>query len=409
MIQPDTSLPGFSRCFDMAFMRDALESALPSLGVVRSCCLERFRYRKQTRASFLYEVQTGAGREWVSGSLHKSKKSLRIFKAAESDAATGYVSDVDMVLERFPHDRKLGFASDLAAGRYHAVLDALAPLLDRDPLDVIEVVPIRYRPRIAAVFRIAVRGANLTQRFYVKIYADEDVQAIRFRLQGIRDADQFSILKPVALLERHNAVIWPEVNGVSLASDNALNAVGQGARALATFHQSSQNLPSISPQQHAQDAAERHATFIASVMPDVSCLTDVLKRDIPKPFATTPLGPFHHDMKPEHALVSDNITNFIDVEGIALGDPAFDVGNMLARLSAGAWLYGVTETHSEQAVGQFLENSSRLPRDRCSAAFALGQMKLATYAISHQIADWENISTSQLERAVAVLNTKSFS
>jgi hypothetical protein len=317
-----------------------------------------------------------------------------------------------MVLELFPHDRKLGLALSLAKGDCRDVLDAIAPLFGGATLAIIETTPVRYRPRIAAVFRIAVSSAKACRRFYVKVYADEDVRAICGRLLRAKDGAHFSILRPVAVIEKHNAIVWPEAEGASLAQSlvagESFDAMRQGARALAEFHQSRQALVPIPPQLYAQEDAARHAAFITSVVPSLEGAAGSLVREIPQPFGKTPGGPFHHDMKPEHALLDGGKTSFIDVEGISLGDPAFDVGNMLARISAGRWLYGSSQNQSKRAFEVFLGNSLPLPHDRCVAAFALSKMKLATYAISHQIGGWEAIAESQLGEAVAALKNKTF-
>lgn len=62
MIPADETLHGFVQAFDMNFMRDALELHMPTLGSIASCRIERFRYRKQNRATFLYEIETSTGR-----------------------------------------------------------------------------------------------------------------------------------------------------------------------------------------------------------------------------------------------------------------------------------------------------------------------------------------------------------
>ena len=62
MIPTDDALHGFTQSFDVGVMRGALETHLPSLGTVIACRIERFRYRKQKRAIFLYELETPSGR-----------------------------------------------------------------------------------------------------------------------------------------------------------------------------------------------------------------------------------------------------------------------------------------------------------------------------------------------------------
>lgn len=99
MIPADETLHGFVQAFDMNFMRDALELHMPTLGSIASCRIERFRYRKQNRATFLYEIETSTGRNWITGSLYKGRKAKRSFEEAHENRNVSYIPELDMLLE----------------------------------------------------------------------------------------------------------------------------------------------------------------------------------------------------------------------------------------------------------------------------------------------------------------------
>ncbi len=147
MIPVDEILHGFAKSFDMNFMRDAFETSVPTLGPITSCRIERFRYRKQSRAIFLYEIETATARSWITGSLYVGRKAKRSSEEAPENKSIGYIPELGMLLEQFPQDRKLSYVSELMRGNDQALLHALVPCFGRGwKLSVTEIVPIRYRP-----------------------------------------------------------------------------------------------------------------------------------------------------------------------------------------------------------------------------------------------------------------------
>ncbi len=113
MIPTDETLHDFVQAFDMRFMHNAFELHMPALGSIASCHIERFRYRKQSRATFLYEIETSAGRNWITGSLYAGRKARRSFREADENKNVSYVPELGMLLEQFPQDRKLSYVSEL--------------------------------------------------------------------------------------------------------------------------------------------------------------------------------------------------------------------------------------------------------------------------------------------------------
>jgi aminoglycoside phosphotransferase (APT) family kinase protein len=128
---------------------------------------------------------------------------------------------------------------------------------------------------------------------------------------------------------------------------------------------------------------------------------------LPKAFPEHAVAPYHHDMKPEHVLIHGGRSTLIDVEGIALGDPALDIGNMLARISAACWLNGASLKSCKLAMMAFLDGLAPMPERRLAAAYALGKMKTATFAVSHQIEDWAQIASCEIDSAINALHSTS--
>jgi hypothetical protein len=58
-------------------------------------------------------------------------------------------------------------------------------------------------------------------------------------------------------------------------------------------------------------------------------------------------------------------------------------------------------------MAEFLNGSLPLSERSVAAAFALGKMKTATFAISHQVDDWQRIAAHEITLAAKVLQTQS--
>lgn len=411
MIPKDDVLYGFVQSFDMSFMRSAFEIHMPTLGSITSCRIERFRYRKQNRATFLYELETASGRDWISGSLYAGRKVKRTFDEARENRNVGYIPELGMWLERFPQDRKLSFVSELMRNNSEILVNGLGPCFGSGwKLAITEIVPVRYRPRLAAVLRVEVRGTKgkvaIIRRFFVKTYAEGDVVGMFHDLSQNRDGRTYSLLRPVVVMQSANTIAWPEIPGPSLA-DALVDGGDRGqftrvAAALTEFHRSDQVLPKVSPTEVVRRESAKHGKFISTILPSLAFVTDELARILPQAFGEQAIAPCHHDMKPEHVLFQDSHVAMIDVEGIALCDPALDIGNMLARISASCWLSNANPESCGMATAGFLEGIARVDDRKLAAAFALGKMKTATFAISHQINDWVRIATRELEEATYV-------
>ena len=414
MIPADETLHGFVQAFDMNFMRDALELHMPTLGSIASCRIERFRYRKQNRATFLYEIETSTGRNWVTGSLYKGRKAKRSFEEAHENRNVSYVPELDMLLEQFPQDRKLGYVSELMRVNNEALLQALVPFFGSGwRLSIIEIVPVRYRPRIAAVFKVAVSAIKEEKtafhNFYVKIYAEDDIIKQFPNLSQNRDGLNFALLRPVAVIPQANAIIWPEVKGQSLADvlPNSGNReyFFKAATALSEFHQSHQVLVKVSADEVVRRDCIKHTEIISSILPALSGDLNELTNSLAQAFDKQIFVPCHQDMKPEHILFHNGRSVMIDVEGIALSDPALDIGNMLARISAGWWLNNISPQLCETAMAGFLNGIAPIDNHRLVAAFAFGKIKTATFAISHQVNNWARIASNELEDARKAIRT----
>jgi hypothetical protein len=166
------------------------------------------------------------------------------------------ISDLGMLVEVFPYDRRLPTLPLVMAGP--------SPELER-PLvasfgpgdwhtEPWKVEQIRYRAELAATLRFTVQARDDTvgrtdeRRFYAKVYRDEGgertyraLQALRSR--AVEDNEKFTVAAPIAYLSELRVLLQEETLGTSLQE-----IVLQEGETAGNPHSSAGRLPRRSPQ-----------------------------------------------------------------------------------------------------------------------------------------------------------------
>ena len=407
MIPHDNGLTGFVHAFDLEQIQCSIEKFLPFLGPLSACRIDRFRYRSGERATFLYEIETAAGRSFVTAHLDAGGKARRAFSEAQArnDVLTAFDSDLCMLLEAYPRDRKLKFDALLCGANHDELLAVVrAHLKSAERIAVTSTTLMRLRPRLSAVFKVSLAvDSGPARAVYVKFSAAPGGAAAAIPQSG----GPYWFLRPLGTLTSANAAIWPEMTGSPLTApllgNGDLCMFNQAAEALASFHASRQALVPVAAAAEAAQECRRHGRLASAILPQLLDQIEYLARIIPQAFDNETAAPVHGDMKPEHLFPGQSAVGMIDAEGAVLSDPALDIGNMLARLHAGGWLYGAGQQDCRAAMRAFLAGCGAHDERRTAAGFALGKMKTATYAITHQAADWIQQAKHEIRSAVTAL------
>lgn len=410
MITPDPVLTSFTHAFDMNLMGAAIAKAWPTLPPVKSCRIERFRYRPGSRAVFLYELETGAATEWVTGALFADRKRDKLRKVQSINNA--FDAALNMTFERFPSDRKLPGLSLLLASREELVsrLFAAGVIASSADVTISNVRPMRYRPGLAAVMRIDLKTGNAGARtIYAKTYASADVAEIHRDFREPRGGDRHQLARTLGCLPPERIVFWEAAAGTPLPEFLKTGAVdmsriASGLAAIAEFHrQPGMNAKQTSAAKTVALETRTHASFITSMLPKLSGALDRLCQTLPKPFTDDVMTPVHGDMKPEHVFLSGEAATLIDVEGIELSDPILDLGNLMARFDQ---LSRMPE-HSPDACRHAFELAAAMQTEasdaKRAAAYALGKLKTATYAVRHQEPGWAEAARAIVDECATTL------
>lgn len=232
----DPDLPQLKIATDPVLMREVFRGYLRQLPgrayYVQDCLLSWVRYFRSARCTLQYtlrlvEPRTGDERtQWLTGVIDADGRSERIwqklrFTSLEQEIPEGlltfepvsFISDLRMLVQVFPFDRRLPALPILMAGP--------SPDLERLLLtrfgpgdwqaEAWNIEPIRYRVGARAVLQYAVQardaatGRRGEKRFYVKVYRDEEGERTYQALQTLwrrseARGDSFTVGMPIAYL-----------------------------------------------------------------------------------------------------------------------------------------------------------------------------------------------------------------
>ena len=371
----DRALPELAVAADPAAMKGVFARyfAVGAVPVtVEDCRISRIRYRRHTRCFVQYALtlrRTDTGesmRQWVTGTMyaqagraeHVWRESDRHTHAASCGwpiAPSGFIRQLRMAINVFPHDRKLPHAAQVVENRDSA-LDAtvLSAFGDRAwAITRWAAEPVRYREHLALVIRYSVRavdtrtGMAADKTFFLKTYPDVDqprrMYAQLCRLARYADDSSLGVRidAPLACLDHLNALVIERTAGrpldelVNEGTDGELTAaVRDTAQALARFNQS--DAPTgrrytVRDHLAALDRAER---LLQCACPELAGVLASVTNAVTAQMTDVEPHPTHRDMKPEHVLLGQGRAAFIDLDSCASADPVMDPALMLARFSA---------------------------------------------------------------------------
>jgi len=151
---------------------------------------------------------------------------------------------------------------------------------------------------------------------------------------------------------------------------------------------------------------------IGFVSPRLSARADGVARRLAAWLAVTPIehSPVHSDFSDAQVLVNGNQAAIVDLDSALCGDPADDLGSLIAQ----AEIYGLSGKLSQRGVetmrDALLEGYRRpangAPLERIGPYTASGLLRRARFAFRARRPDWEEITEAAVERAEAILNTQ---
>jgi hypothetical protein len=283
------------------------------------------------------------------------------------------------------------------------------------------VRPLRYRPGQRHVLEY--RGPH-GPRLFVKLYPPGGgapvagaVTALAWLLEAA-GVPGLHAVRPAAVLGDGDALVYREVEGAALS-----RALGAGRRPnpshleqvgllLRTVHAAAPGPPASLPGRDL--AAEvrtvgRACEAMAAVRPDLGALAaatvDRAWRGIAA-LEQEPATTLHGDLKADHLLWGPSGLQVLDTDRCSYGDPAYDLGKMLADLRFwGAVTGSPAAAEAELAVlAAYAGERTRLARARLYAALLL--VRMAARRVPLWRPDWGPRTAGLLASAVRAVDAE---
>lgn len=322
------------------------------------------------------------------------------------------LEDSAVLVHVFPNDPKLKAVRHLTdAGELVRMLPELCPT--RPDLWQAELRAMRYRPerRFVAELRGAAGGRALLKCCTRGAYARSKHNATAFephgplriaRLLGFSDDRRLLVFEWLEGESLFDLISAPEVDR------KALNVAGA---ALAVFHsQRPEGLASWT-----RESAAAHLFAIAAeigfVCPGIACRTDELALRLQERLPEVPPaegGTIHGDISARHLLVGDRDAGIVDLDWACYGDPADDLGYLVAQVERSAVRGKVPPDRVERVREALLEGYGQKDegafRSRIDLYTAVGIFQQTRFPFRSWASDWPATTEALLARAEAYLS-----
>jgi|SRR5881394_3454849 len=362
---------------------------------IEECVPFRFRCRQSTTRCVLQYtlrvVDPASGRrweQWVTGVVYagagEAERMWRELRAADPSPEipepwlafepVSFIPDLQMLVQVFPYDRKLGNLRLVLDGALQEVEPLLFAGLEpgRWSIEQRTIEPTRYRTELGAALRYTLQTRDRhtaqeeTRRCYLKVYRNERGAETFRLLRALTDgagvgARPYRVVRPLAYLTELRTLALEEARGTPLQqillrgggeSSTALRAV---ARAVAAFNQD--DVPLTERQSLADQLADvrRAASLVRWACPDLRAHLEPLTEAVMAGLTDAPPAPIHRDLKTDHVFLSGDQVIFIDLDSVVLGDPVRDPAHLVAHITARVGLDALPADEAHRAAQVFVD------------------------------------------------------
>jgi hypothetical protein len=385
----DAALPRLAQALDPAgmarrFAEGFAERARGPAPHVHACDVEEVYYRPGRHCGILYRLRLNGHDapvrdEWLYARLlPRERQRERFEKALEQVVAAGASAlvstalepvslwdDLGMIVWTFPNDPKLpGLRAMADPARVRRRWARTRAGLGLPPASAPSAFArVKYMPTKRCVLRYPVAAEAFT--FFAKAYPTGE-SAAPYRLQ--RAAFErlaaahapVEVAEPIAHLAAEDAIWFADWGGrglIDAAAEHGWEAMAErAASALAAFHRvAMRGLPArTAPAEALAEARTDLDRYVSRVPLHSGLARELLTRlERAQPNGDRPRVALHGAFRAEHVLVRGAHTAFLDLDGLAAGDPLVDAAEFVASLEFLALRAGGFEP--ERVSRRFLE------------------------------------------------------
>jgi aminoglycoside phosphotransferase (APT) family kinase protein len=416
LVRRDGALPGLATLLDPETFAAALRTSLRDT-VQGSAKLAYVRYKPSWSCLAAYRIEAGGDALDVYAKAHARDAGIEFHSArhgigAAHDRGTGRIGipDRGIVVFVFPDDLRLkGLPRLLDASSRRRLLSKVVP--DRSDLWEARADPLTYRPERRYSLRL--RGSN-GRGAAVKLYARKAFAAAERNATGLASRSVLRLAHPLGASERHRVLAVEWVEGPLLrdrvrGDGPVASAAASVGAALAEFHE--QDPGRLPPRSRRGELARLRslAVTLGFLHPPLEERVAALSERLSRRLAALPerLGPVHGDFYDKQVVLSRDRAAIIDLDQVACGHPAADLGLFRAHLELDAVLKRVDPARADAVGGALLEGYRKRARAALDGALpvytAAALLELASYAFRRRLPAWPEKTDELLARAERAL------
>jgi aminoglycoside phosphotransferase (APT) family kinase protein len=409
----EAAIPGLPLLLDPEAFVAALRTSLPGADV-QTAQVTYVRYKPGTSCLVAYRLQVAGAetdvyaRAYRAGNRGKFEKARPWFKTSGLLGPGGVIlDDAVIAVFAFPNDRGLDMLAPLADEEARRRLfTRLLP--DRPDLWGATLHSLRYKPEQRYVAQMVTEGGECA---VLKTYAGADYLAASRGAKVFRSRAPLRIAQRLGRSNLYRSLVLEWLPGRSLSEavrdprfePEAVRAVGA---ALAALH--AQMLPRrLRSPTHEKETANLLAAAgaVAAVCPHLAERGPDLARRMAARLQEIPCDAraIHGDFAADQVLLMDEGVAILDLDAVAWGDPAVDLGTFAARLEWDVLRGDLSADRAEALTQAVLEGYCAAAHRDLPAHFDLyvtaGLLRVAPHAFRSREPDWPELTQAILERA----------
>jgi aminoglycoside phosphotransferase (APT) family kinase protein len=400
LVQRDPALPGLPLLLDADAFVEFLRPRLPGLG--GAATQYYLRYKPETSCLAGYQLQVDGVETEVSARAYRRDGWDKLAKARQQQALGSLrpplvLEDAAVVISLFPDDRQLKALARLGDG--HTRRELLSRLFPQRPDWWDGVLRcLRYKPERRYVAQLLVGGEP---RAVVKFYTQDAYHAAAVAAQFLRSRGSLRLAERLGRSLRHRVVACEWLPGVLLdealsAESFSLDDLRRVGAALAELHaQHSQKLRPITREAEAAGLLE-NASAVGYLCPSLADRVACAAHETAQQLRGLPPGDqaVHGDFHAKQVLLQEGTVGVLDLDGAGSGDPALDVGNLIAHLDRNVLSGRLGHEHVALLATSFCEGyrerGCRAVLDRADLYTAVVLLRLAPHPFRNREPGWKD-------------------
>ncbi len=415
LVRNDPDIPGLRLLLDADAFGHKVAQHWPQLVLTRIEALQvRYERGRQCLAAFRLHTERSIIRVYAKA-YHRDIAPMELLEAKAKRYAAGdegmtvrILSDFGLVIYASPNDKALSMLiHTYDPDQLYDLLRSIFPL--QPTWWNGQLKTIGYSPERCLVTTLVAQNSS---RAIIKFYATETYHELIDRNQSLCAITGIGLPNILGHSHEYHAIGFEWLPGMLLnkvmmrEDKNSLIALRMTGKALARFHQEAngkveQILDHDSHTSTLQQQAEQLSSLSDYLRAPANELAKILSERLHQEEVISNVihGSFHY----RHALVSKNGISILDLDTLALGDPASDLGHFIAQLERNSLRGILSPEHTKQFSLAFLKGYGETNMTRVELYTAIALFKLAANPFVYREEQWLSHTQAMIQQSRRIL------